>query len=301
MNIVAYGGGSNSRAMIIDMYHEGIKIDLILFADTGSEQDYTYEGNEEFNKWLGEKGLPKITVVKYIHGSGAYDTLEEECLQQNKLPSIAYGGIKSCSLKWKMTPQDKYCKTLPEIQEIWAKGERVNKYIGYDLGEEDRIDNAKKYDRVNKEYKNIYYLFDKGIDRDKCVELIKKEGMTLPGKSSCFFCPNMKTIEIIKMYLDYPKLFDKAVSMERNANLTKLKGLGRQWSWEELATTWQSVYDSRYGIALTGNNLDIAIKDCLDVTKEVMKDRRKQTVGQLSICDFMADDEDGTPCGCYDG
>ena len=35
MNVVSFGGGTNSTAMIIGMYLHKIPIDLILFADTG--------------------------------------------------------------------------------------------------------------------------------------------------------------------------------------------------------------------------------------------------------------------------
>jgi 3'-phosphoadenosine 5'-phosphosulfate sulfotransferase (PAPS reductase)/FAD synthetase len=43
MNIVGYGGGTNSTAMLIGLYHKGIPVDLILFSDTGGEQPHTYE------------------------------------------------------------------------------------------------------------------------------------------------------------------------------------------------------------------------------------------------------------------
>ena len=43
MNIVSFGGGTNSTAMIIGMYLHKIPVDLILFADTGGEQPHTYE------------------------------------------------------------------------------------------------------------------------------------------------------------------------------------------------------------------------------------------------------------------
>lgn len=36
MNIVSFGGGTNSTAMIIGMYLHKIPIDLILFADTAA-------------------------------------------------------------------------------------------------------------------------------------------------------------------------------------------------------------------------------------------------------------------------
>jgi 3'-phosphoadenosine 5'-phosphosulfate sulfotransferase (PAPS reductase)/FAD synthetase len=63
MNIVSFGGGTNSTAMIIGMYLHKIPIDLILFADTGGEQPHTYEFIETFNSWLERHGLPQKSVV----------------------------------------------------------------------------------------------------------------------------------------------------------------------------------------------------------------------------------------------
>lgn len=57
MNIVSFGGGTNSTAMIIGMYLHKIPIDLILFADTGGEQPHTYEFMGTFNEWLVMLGL----------------------------------------------------------------------------------------------------------------------------------------------------------------------------------------------------------------------------------------------------
>ena len=33
MNVVAYGGGTNSTAMLVGMHEKGIPVDLILFAE----------------------------------------------------------------------------------------------------------------------------------------------------------------------------------------------------------------------------------------------------------------------------
>lgn len=38
MNVVSFGGGTNSTAMIVGMYLHKIPVDLILFADPGAEQ-----------------------------------------------------------------------------------------------------------------------------------------------------------------------------------------------------------------------------------------------------------------------
>lgn len=61
MNIVSFGGGTNSTAMIIGMHLRKIPIDLIIFADTGAEQPHTYEFIDVFNEWLQKRALPEIT------------------------------------------------------------------------------------------------------------------------------------------------------------------------------------------------------------------------------------------------
>ena len=111
MNVVSFGGGTNSTAMIIGMYLHKIPIDLILFADTGGEQPHTYEFMGTFNEWLVKHGIPKIVSVEYHDKDGNRLTLEQECINSGRLPSIAYG-YKKCSLKHKIGTQEKFCNTI---------------------------------------------------------------------------------------------------------------------------------------------------------------------------------------------
>lgn len=123
MNIVSFGGGTNSTAMIIGMYLHKIPIDLILFADTGGEQPHTYEFMETFNEWLVKHGIPKIISVEYHDKNGNRLTLEQECINYGTLPAIAYG-FKRCSLKHKIGPQEKFCNNYQPCKEVWASGQR---------------------------------------------------------------------------------------------------------------------------------------------------------------------------------
>ena len=85
MNVVAYGGGADSTAMLIECYNRGIQIDLILFADTGGEKPHTYEYIKTFNEWLKSHDMPEVTTVKPTK------SLESDCLERNSLPSLAFG------------------------------------------------------------------------------------------------------------------------------------------------------------------------------------------------------------------
>ena len=37
MNVISYGGGVDSTAMLVGLYQRGVPVDLILFADTGGK------------------------------------------------------------------------------------------------------------------------------------------------------------------------------------------------------------------------------------------------------------------------
>ena len=54
-NIISFGAGQNSTAMIIMMKNEGIKIDEIIFAETGNEMPKTYEFLKEFLELINKK------------------------------------------------------------------------------------------------------------------------------------------------------------------------------------------------------------------------------------------------------
>ena len=261
MNVISYGGGTNSTAMLIGMYHKNIPADLILFADTGCEQPHTYEYLSVMDQWLINHGMPKITVVEYMDMNGDRLTLEQECLRSGTLPALAYG-YKRCSLKHKAGPQEKFCNNYPPCREVWARGEKVVKFIGYDADEEQRRTHAYVYDIQDKKYHMEYPLIDWGWGREDCVAAIQQEGLPLPGKSSCFFCPAMKHHEIRTLYHNHRDLFDRAIAIEDNAqpNLISVKGLGRNWSW----------------------------RDFVEADKN-----------QMAMC-WMFPEHD-MPCGCYDG
>ena len=137
---VTYGMGVDSTAALIEMARQGIRPDLILFADTGGEKQQTYDYEPVFQDWLRQEGFPEIITVRYeprnFKNWPPYFTLEDNCLTNGTLPSLAFG-FKSCSLKWKVAPQNKFVQAWPPAQEAWSNGQKVIKVIGYDAGPSD--------------------------------------------------------------------------------------------------------------------------------------------------------------------
>ncbi len=211
MIVASFGGGVNSTAMLIGMVERGERCDLILFADTGGEKPHTYAHVLEFSEWLVAHEMPNITTVK-----SPTVTLEQDCLTRHALPSVAYG-FKTCSQRFKAAPQEKFLNGLG-VKEY-------TKLIGFDADEPQR---AKPYPG------NRYPLIEWGWGRDECIEAITRAGVTQPEKSACFFCPSSKKPEIMELRRQYPELAARAVAMEKNAELTSVKGLGRSFAWGDL-------------------------------------------------------------------
>ncbi len=227
--VVAYGLGVDSTALLVGLHALGDRPDLILFADTGNEKQETYDYLPVMNAWLKRVGLPEVIVVRrtvkdFKHWP-PYHGLGENCLTNGTLPSLAFG-FKSCSLKWKVWPQDKYCSTWPPAVRSWRAGVQVRKMIGYDAGPADmRRHSAAKFAEDHR-YAYEYPLIQWGWDREKCKQAIREAGLPVPPKSACYFCPATQPEELHefkKLYLRY------IVVMEARAapRLEKIQGLWR--------------------------------------------------------------------------
>lgn len=201
----------------------------------GAEQPHTYQFIPVMNEWLAAHGMPQITVVQNVDRYGNRLSLEMECLRSHTLPSIAYG-YKRCSLKHKIGPQEKFCNNYPPCREVWNRGGKVHRFIGFDSGETRRYERSRKHDEADKKYINHYPMITDWVwSRSDCIREIEAAGLPQPGKSSCFFCSSMKRQEIETLREQYPELFQRALAMEDLAmpNLISVKGLGRNFSWRE--------------------------------------------------------------------
>jgi hypothetical protein len=227
--LVAYGMGVDSTAMLVGLAGRSIRPDAILFADTGSEKPETYAYEAVMQEWLKSVGFPPITRVRYepknFKNWPPYSSLEENCLTNSTLPSLAFG-FKSCSQKWKIAPQDKWTRSWKPALECWSAGSKVRKMIGYDAGPADmrRRNHAGSLEDPLFSYE--YPLQEWGWDREKCKAIIADAGLPVPEKSACYFCPATKPAELHAMGKD---LLRRIVMIEARAKnkLNKVEGLWR--------------------------------------------------------------------------
>jgi hypothetical protein len=228
--VVAYGGGTNSVAMLCGFREKNIKPDLLIFADTGGELPHTYNHIDLMSKKCEEWwGMPIEIVSKKYQGRD--EGLEGECIRRKQLPSLAYG-YKSCSMKYKQEPQQRRIRAWMDENNY----KEITQAIGYDFAEGHRAINIEGTN-LNKGRRshNWFPLIDWQWSRKECVDAINRHGIPQPGKSSCFFCPAMKNSEIIRLRKEYPEYFDRAIKIEENCDVKGPKqGLSFGVKWSEI-------------------------------------------------------------------
>ncbi len=194
-NIVSFGAGQNSTAMIIMMKNKGMVIDEIIFAETGNEMPETYIFLKEFLRWC------KKSKILFTQVQSELGDLKEYYEKRNIIP---YRMFRSCTDKFKVRPIYKYLKKK-------YGSEKLNIFMGIASDEKHR---AKLKPRKNVIYS--YPLIKWDIDREKCIKIIKKEGLSVPVKSGCYFCPFQTKKVWIDLYKNHPNLFKESIEFEKN-------------------------------------------------------------------------------------
>lgn len=194
--IIAWGAGVDSTAMVLEMATRRERIDMVLIAQM-PEKPETQAFIPAFRRWMDDREIPNEIVVnrpRRFGTSPAYFDLLEACLVNGALPSIAFGR-GTCSLRWKVSPQDAWTKTWPPAQHAWAAGQKVIRLIGFDSSPRDsrRYAHAEGYSSTLYTYR--YPLREWGWGRDACNERIRQAGFEVPP-SSCFFCTGMQCDEV---------------------------------------------------------------------------------------------------------
>jgi hypothetical protein len=230
--------------MLVAMRRSGVRPDLITFADVGGEKPDTYHHVRLMDEWLERVGFPRVTWCKKITTSRVdYSDLEGNCVDNETLPSLAFG-MKSCSIKWKHTPQDYIvmgCKSGPNVcapHPLWIEARRAGvkpiKLIGYDNGTAD-IRRSKKLKGEDDNFRYVYPLQTLGWGREDCIKAIIEEGLPVPVKSACFFCPASKKWELYWLAGHHPDLFERALVMEHRA----LTGHHSRYDEIEFGASWE--------------------------------------------------------------
>jgi len=257
--VVSLGMGVDSVAMLIEMHRRGVKVDAVLFADTGAERTWTYAALPVVASWLKSRMGLDLTIVRTTKGGtvGApYLTLYGNCTANETAPDILFSpGKHGCSVEWKGKPLDAW--TLRTYAAHIAAGGKVTRAIGYDASPADtrrsasacakafkRAD-AGKVSTADAAFDFWYPLQDWNLTRDALIQITRDElgaelldatGFDRIRKSACVMCPSTTKVELEEMARDTWTDCLQALVLELRAiegkhGLDKFDGLGRSFRW----------------------------------------------------------------------
>jgi len=245
---VCAGMGVDSTAMLIGLHRRGVRPDLITFADVGSEKHETYLFVPILRQWLRDVGFPDLVVVRLRCPISRHESLHDSMLANKTLPSQAFG-LKSCTLRWKVAPQDDWCIRWEPIASLIGTGRKVHKMIGFDATEGHRIKSGgtygiksaeKKHRRLRDVYAVEFPLREWGWTREKCKQEIRNAELPVPVKSACFCCPASKKSELATLDIKQLETACRMESQYLNGHHYRpdstTVGLGRRWAWGPFLT-----------------------------------------------------------------
>ena len=210
LNVLSYGGGTQSTAMLLLIKKGYIsKPDIVIHSDTGSELPSTIEFIEIAKKFVENELKIPFAIVSSHRGS-----LHEDYFSKSHIPII---GVGSCTSNFKIRPQRRLMRII-----VGRKNKHlVNSMIGISIDEKDR---RKQSDVKWVQLK--YPLLDEFVySRKECILLNQLYGWDVQ-KSGCFCCPYQGSKSWLKLKNNYPELFEFAVKMEERKFMNKGGKLG---------------------------------------------------------------------------
>ena len=202
MKVVSLGWGVQSFALVaMAALGELPPIDVAIHSDTLHERSGTYEFAERWAPWLKDHGVNVVTVFN-----------------ENDAPVDDWGGLylpaftsngktdgqlrRQCTQRWKVVPVRKWLQAN-------RNGERIEQWLGISLDEARRAkDSDVKY------IVNRWPLLEMKLTRSACKAWLLSNGLEVPPKSSCTFCPyhNQAAWRDVKQC---PKDWAEAVEFDR--------------------------------------------------------------------------------------
>jgi 3'-phosphoadenosine 5'-phosphosulfate sulfotransferase (PAPS reductase)/FAD synthetase len=218
LKAVSYGGGVQSTALLVLAAQRHIDFRTFLFANVGDDSEHpgTLAYVRDIAKPYAAGHGIELNELRRRRRDGTTETLWQRLNRpgSRSIPipvRMANGapGRRSCTADFKINVVGRW------LREHGASAEHpATVAIGISL---DEIHRANKR-RVDAHEEIEYPLLDMKLRRDDCVRIIADEGLPVPPKSSCFFCP-FRTLEAWReQRYNEPDLFARAVQLEATLN-----------------------------------------------------------------------------------
>jgi len=209
--VISYGGGVQSTALVVLAMQRGWSIDEIVHVDLlDAESPATREYVAYFAGWLQTAYGRGITILQRdLYG----DMLANPAF--TPAPWRARDGSfmlrRQCTRQYKVEPIRRY------LYDKYAR-ERIALMLGISVDEFHRM-----RDSGSKRIENVYPLVDERLTRNDCRAILERAGLTIPPKSSCWFCPYRSARSQAELLKQFTALREMAEELERRINEERRK------------------------------------------------------------------------------
>lgn len=188
------------------------KIDFAIHSDTTHEYSATYEFAGRWQPWLADRGV-KVVTVQAENTDIVKNDNETPVPAFTINPNGKRGQLRrQCTDRWKIRPMRKYLRSIVGR----GRSVRVEQWLGISW---DEIQRVKQSDV--KWITNTYPLLDKKITRLDCVRWLESNGLEIPPKSSCIFCPYHNSAAWTELKDQYPYDYALAVAADNEIRDTR--------------------------------------------------------------------------------
>lgn len=214
MNVVSYGGGVQSTALLVLAAQRRIDFGTFLFANVGDDSEHPATlryVREVAAPYAAEHGVT-LHILERRRRDGTTETLWERLVRpgSRSIPipvrmSNGAPGRRSCTADFKIRVVGRWLREHGATKDAPAQVA-----IGISVDEIHRANRR----RSEPHEEIVYPLLDQGLRRTDCVDIIERAGLAVPPKSACFFCPFKTLQQWQEMRRSEPDLFEKASALE---------------------------------------------------------------------------------------
>jgi hypothetical protein len=214
VNVISYGGGVQSTAMIVLATQGQIDADVGLFSNVGDDSEHPATlayVRDVMIPWAAERGHP-VHELRRTKRNGETPTLWQHLMAPSRSIDIpvrmANGapGNRNCTQTYKLDVVRRWLRDHDALPAVL--------HIGISVDEIERAGRGRNDPGIERSYP----LLGLGLSRNDCRQVIADAGLPVPPKSSCFFCPFHRPATWAEMRRDEPELFAKSQELEDTLN-----------------------------------------------------------------------------------
>jgi hypothetical protein len=228
IQVISYGGGVQSTALVVLAARNELPHRLALFCNVGEDSEnpetLVYV-REHVVPWAAAHGV-EIRELHRVRRSGESETLMQRINRSERSVPIPMRMQNGSLGNRQCTGDFKIAVIAKEIKRLGATKENpAHVALGISVDEYQRMRTSTiSYEVLD------YPLIDLRLDRAACQQMIVEAGLPAAPKSACWFCPFQSLSSWKRMLREQPEQFAASVALERKMN-DRRATLGKDRVW----------------------------------------------------------------------